>query len=107
MISTFGMIFYFKLDSTLRCSTLRNASSLASRNSGALSNAKIGKPNSVDYVRIDADLLIGFGACEIELAVAMHDEAAIDAGGGRVRVEFYNLIEIGNRSITATLFMPG
>jgi hypothetical protein len=66
---------------------------------------QIGKLNSIDYTRIDADLLIGFGECEIELAVAMQDETAIDVGGGKVRVELHSLIEIGNRSIMATLFI--
>jgi hypothetical protein len=66
---------------------------------------QIGKPNSIDYTRIDADLLIGFGECEIELAVAMQDEVAIDVGGDKVRVELHSLIEIGNRSIMATLFI--
>jgi hypothetical protein len=70
------------------------------------SGMQIGKPNSIDYARIDADLLIGFGECEIELAIALQDEAAIDAGGGKVRVELYSLIEIGNRSIMAILFIP-
>jgi hypothetical protein len=66
---------------------------------------QIGKPNSIDYTRIDVDLLIGFGECEIELAVAMQDEVAIDVGGDKVRVELHSLIEIGNRSIMATLFI--
>jgi hypothetical protein len=47
-----------------------------------------------------------FGECEIELAIALQDEAAIDAGGGKVRVELYSLIEIGSRSIMAILFIP-
>jgi len=51
------------------------------------------------------NLLIGFGECEIELAVAMQDEVAIDVGGDKVRVELHSLIEIGNRSIMATLFI--
>jgi hypothetical protein len=36
----------------------------------------------------------------------MRDEAAIDAGGGRVGIELDSVIKIGKRSIMATLFIP-
>jgi len=36
----------------------------------------------------------------------MQDEAAIDAGGGKGWIELDSLIEIGNSSIMATLFIP-
>src|ERR1700738_4120301 len=46
------------------------------------------------------------GEREIEFAPAMQGDAAIDAGGGKVGVEFDSLSEVGNRSIIATLFIP-
>ena len=46
------------------------------------------------------------GKREIEFAPAMQGDAAIDAGGGKVQVEFDRLIEVGNRSIIAILFIP-
>ena len=36
----------------------------------------------------------------------MQDEPTIDAGNRKVRVDFGRPIEIGNRSIVATLFIP-
>jgi hypothetical protein len=50
--------------------------------------------------------LIDAGEGEFELAATMQDEAALDAGYGRVRIELDSLIEIGNRSIMVALFVP-
>src|SRR5260221_6926147 len=36
----------------------------------------------------------------------MQDEAAIDVGGGKVRVDLDCLTEVGNRAIAVTLFIP-
>src|SRR6266481_5847123 len=61
--------------------------------------------NHVKYVRIDADRFT-VGERNIELPVAMQDEATIDVGGGKVRIELDGLIEICNRPIMATLLVP-
>jgi hypothetical protein len=36
----------------------------------------------------------------------MQDEATIDVGGGKVRIELEGLIEIGNRPLMATFLVP-
>ena len=46
------------------------------------------------------------GEREIELALAMQDDATADISDGKVRVEFDRLSEVGNCSIIATLFIP-
>jgi hypothetical protein len=63
---------------------------------------QIDTPTNIKYARIDPDRFIDSGERNFELAVAMQDEAAIDAGGGKVRIEFDSSIEIGNRPVMAT-----
>jgi hypothetical protein len=70
------------------------------------SGAQIGTSKSIEYTWINTDRLIDAGEREFELAVTMQDEATLDAGGGRVRIERDSLIEIGNRSITVAVFIP-
>ena len=66
---------------------------------------RIRAPIDVEYARIDADCLT-IGERYIELAVAVQDEAAIDVGRGKVRIELDGPIEIRNRPIIATLLVP-
>ncbi len=61
---------------------------------------------NIKYARIDADRFAAVAERKFELAVTMQDEAAIDAGGGKGWIELDSLIEIGNSSIMATLFIP-
>jgi hypothetical protein len=67
---------------------------------------QIDTPTNIKYALIDPDRLINSGERNFELAVAMQDEAAIDAGGSKVRIEFDSSIEIGNRPVMATLLVP-
>ena len=60
---------------------------------------------NVKYARIDADRLT-VGERDSELPVAMQDEATIDVGGGKVRIDLDGLIEIGNRPLMATSLVP-
>ena len=62
-------------------------------------------PNSIEYARIDTDRFT-VGERNLELPVVMQDEATIDVGGGKVRIELDGFIEIGNRPIMVALLVP-
>ena len=61
---------------------------------------------NIEYFRINADRWIDSSERSVELLVAMQDEAAIEVGGGKVRIELDGLIEVGNRPIMPTLLIP-
>src|SRR5262245_36548256 len=60
---------------------------------------------NVKYAGIDADRFT-VGERDGELPVAMQNEATIDVGGGKVRIELDGLIEIGNGPLMATSLVP-
>jgi hypothetical protein len=66
---------------------------------------RIRAPIDIEYARIDADRPT-VGERYIELPVAMEDEATIDVGRGKVRIDLDSSIEIGNRPIIETLLVP-
>jgi hypothetical protein len=66
---------------------------------------RIRAPIDIEYARVDADR-ITVGERYIELPVAMEDEATIDVGRGKGRIDLDGSIEIGNRSIMVAHFIP-
>jgi len=61
---------------------------------------------NIEYFRINVDRWIDGSESSIKLLVAMQDEAAIEVGGGKGRIELDGLIEIGNRPIMLALLVP-
>jgi hypothetical protein len=66
---------------------------------------RIRAPIDIEYARIDADRPT-VGERYIELLVAMEDEATIDVGRDKVRIDLDGSIEVGNRSIMVARFIP-
>jgi hypothetical protein len=61
---------------------------------------------NIEYFRIKADRWIDGSEISPKLLVAMQDEASIEIGGGKGRLELDGLIEIGNRPIMLALLVP-